>query len=172
MNNGFEYEPEGIDFQGDKLWICDQPGNFFEVQEQEALKPTETKSVRTLSFPDGWRQNYAQNGNEGYWNKDSCNGYTKPWTAATQDLAYTFTMDSINHYGSMNDWSFVRIGRKGHASKAFITTDQPVSESILPILILQTVSASSSTRRPTPQGIWCSTSLIPKPTNTTGLCST
>lgn len=135
LNNGFEYEPEGIDFQGDKLWICDQPGNFFEVQEQEALKPTETKSVRTLSFPDGWRQNYAQNGNEGYWNKDSCNGYTKPWTAATQDLAYTFTMDSINHYGSMNDWSFVRIGRKGHSSKAFITTDQPVSESISSVVV-------------------------------------
>lgn len=135
LNNGFEYEPEGIDFQGDKLWICDQPGNFFEVQEQETLKPTETKSVRTLSFPDGWRQNYAQNGNEGYWNKDSCNGYTKPWTAATQDLAYTFTMDSINHYGSMNDWSFVRIGRKGHASKAFITTDQPVSEPVSSVVV-------------------------------------
>lgn len=141
VNNGFANEPEGIDFQGDKLWICDQPdkfnqlGNFFEVQEQEALKPTETKSVRTLSFPDGWRQNYAQNGNEGYWNKDSCNGYTKPWTAATQDLAYTFTMDSINHYGSLNDWSFVRIGRKGHASKAFITTDQPVSESISSVVV-------------------------------------
>ena len=135
LNNGFEYEPEGIDFQGDKLWICDQPGNLFEVQEQEALKATETKSVRTLSFPDGWRQNYAQNGNEGYWSNDSCNGYTKPWTAATQDLAYTFTMDSINHYGSMNDWSFVRIGRKGHASKAFITTDQPVSESISSVVV-------------------------------------
>ena len=129
LNNGFEYEPEGIDFQGDKLWICDQPGNFFEVQEQEALKATETKSVRTLSFPDGWRQSYAQNGNEGYWSNDSCNGYTKPWTAATQDLAYTFTMDS------MNDWSFVRVGRKDYASKAFITTDQPVSESISSVVV-------------------------------------
>lgn len=136
LNNGFEYEPEGIDFQGDKLWICDQPGNFFEVKEQEALKPTETKSVRTLSFPDGWRQSYVLNNKEGYWSKDSlCNGYTRPWTAATQDLAYTFTMDSINHYGSMNDWSFVRIGRKGHASKAFITTDQPVSESISSVVV-------------------------------------
>lgn len=135
VNNGFANEPEGIDFQGDKLWICDQPGNFFEVQEQEALKATETKSVRTLSFPDGWRQSYALNNKEGYWSKDSCNGYTKPWTAATQDLAYTFTMDSINHYGSMNDWSFVRIGRKGHASKAFITTDQPVSEPISSVVV-------------------------------------
>ena len=44
-------------------------------------------------------------------------------------------MDSINHYGSMNDWSFVRIGRKGHASKAFITTDQPVSESISSVVV-------------------------------------
>lgn len=136
LNNGFEYEPEGIDFQGDKLWICDQPGNFFEVKEQEALKPTETKSVRTLSFPDGWRQSYVLNNKEGYWSKDSlCNGYTRPWTAATQDLAYTFTMDSINHYGSMNDWSFVRIGRKGHASKAFITTDQPVSEPVSSVVV-------------------------------------
>lgn len=135
VNNGFNYEPEGIDFQGNKLWICDQPGNFFEVQEQEALKPTETKSVRTLSFPDGWRQSYALNNNEGYWSKDSCNGYSRTWTAATQDLAYTFTMDSINHYGSMNDWSFVRIGRKKYASKAFITTDQPISEAIASVVV-------------------------------------
>lgn len=136
LNNGFEYEPEGIDFQGDKLWICDQPGNFFEVKEQEALKPTETKSVRTLSFPDGWRQSYVLNNKEGYWSKDSlCNGYTRPWTAATQDLAYTFTMDNVNQCGSMNDWSFVRIGRKGQASKAFITTDQPVSESISSVVV-------------------------------------
>lgn len=135
VNNGFNYEPEGIDFQGDKLWICDQPGNFFEVQEQEPLKPTETKAVRTLSFPDGWRQSYALNNNEGYWSKDSCNGYQKTWTAATQDLAYTFTMDSVNHYGSMNDWSFVRVGRAGAASKAFITTDQPVSEAIASVVV-------------------------------------
>ena len=135
VNNGFNYEPEGIDFQGDKLWICDQPGNFFEVQEQEPLKPTETKAVRTLSFPDGWRQSYALNNKEGYWSKDSCNGYAKPWTAATQDLAYTFTMDSINHYGSMNDWSFVRVGRKGKACKAFITTDQPISEAIASVVV-------------------------------------
>lgn len=135
VNNGFNYEPEGIDFQGDKLWICDQPGNFFEVQEQEPLKPTETKAVRTLSFPDGWRQSYALNNNEGYWAKDSSNGYTKPWTAATQDLAYTFTMDNINHYGSMNDWSFVRVGRAGYASKASIITDQPISEAIASVVV-------------------------------------
>lgn len=135
FNKGISYEPEGVAFQGDKLWICDQPGNFFEMEEGEALKPTETKSVRTLSFPDGWRQNYVENNNEGYWAKDSCNGYSKTWTAATQDLAYTFTMDSINHYGSMNDWSFVRVGRKGHASKAFITTDQPMSEAIASVVV-------------------------------------
>lgn len=135
VNNRFNYEPEGIDFQGDKLWICDQPGNFFEVQEQGALKPTETKAVRTLSFPDGWRQSYALNNNEGYWAKDSSNGYTKPWTAATQDLAYTFTMDNINHYGSMNDWSFVRVGRAGYASKASIITDQPISEAIASVVV-------------------------------------
>lgn len=106
------------------------------MKEQEALKPTETKSVRTLSFPDGWRQSYVLNNKEGYWSKDSlCNGYTRPWTAATQDLAYTFTMDNVNQCGSMNDWSFVRIGRKGQASKAFITTDQPVSESISSVVV-------------------------------------
>lgn len=135
VNNGFNYEPEGIDFQGDKLWICDQPGNFFEVQEQEPLKPTETKAVRSLSFPDGWRQSYALNNNEGYWAKDSSNGYTKPWTAATQDLAYTFTMDNINHNGSMNDTSFVCVGRAGYASKASIITDQPVSEAVASVVV-------------------------------------
>lgn len=135
VNNGFNYEPEGIDFQGDKLWICDHPGNFFEVQEQEPLKPTETKAVRSLSFPDGWRQSYALNNKEGYWSKDSCNGYAKPWTAATQDLAYTFTMDNINHYGSMNDWSFVRVGRAGYASKASIITDQPISEAVASVVV-------------------------------------
>lgn len=135
VNNGFYYEPEGIDFQGDKLWIRDQPGNFFEVQEQEPLKPTETKAVRSLSFPDGWRQSYALNNNEGYWAKDSSNGYTKPWTAATQDLAYTFTMDNINHNGSMNDTSFVCVGRAGYASKASIITDQPVSEAVASVVV-------------------------------------
>lgn len=32
VDNGISAEPEGIDFQGDKLWICDQEGNMFLMQ--------------------------------------------------------------------------------------------------------------------------------------------
>lgn len=135
VNNGIAAEPEGIDFQGDKLWICDQKSNMFVMQEQDEKLSTETKSARTLSFPDGWRQQYVNNNNEGFCKQDSCNGYSKGWTAATQDLRHTFTMENVNHYGSMNDWSFVRVGRKDASSVATITTDQPISEAISSVVV-------------------------------------
>lgn len=135
VKNGISAEPEGVDFQGDKLWICDQKGNLFLMQEQDELLSTETKSVRTLSFPDGWRQEYVNNNNEGYCKQDSCNGYSKAWTAATQDLKNTFTMENVNQFGSMNDWSFVRVGRKDDASVATITTDQPIDEAISSVVV-------------------------------------
>ncbi len=34
VGKGITAEPEGIDFQGDNLWICDQEGDMFLVQEQ------------------------------------------------------------------------------------------------------------------------------------------
>lgn len=135
VRNGIALEPEGVDFQGDKLWICDQGGNLFLMQEQKELLSTETKSVRTLSFPDGWRHEYVNNNGEGYWKKDSCNGYSRGWTAATQDLNNTFTMENVNHFGSMNDWSFVRVGRNGNASVATITTDQPINKAISSVVV-------------------------------------
>lgn len=126
---GITDELEGIDFQGDQLILLDNPGHFYRLTSgnDPVGRPTETKSVRTLSFSDAYRT--------GYNNNDESSGYDNTWTAATQDRVYTFTIKNTNFYGGQNDWTFVRVGWNKGAKVSTFTTDQPISEAIKDVVV-------------------------------------
>lgn len=98
----------------------------YATSTSEENAATETKSVRTLSFPDGNCEENASTGGH----------YNTTWTAMTQDKAYSWTMKDINNYSWGNDWTFVRLGaKKTTASTPTITTDQPIAQSIASVVI-------------------------------------